>query len=205
MDDDSVVYPRPQRLLHHVHYLPITSPTVYPPSPLQVVEVDYSVHKTSHTLDPSLNNDLQVNGQAQSSRHSIPYIGITSMTPVLGSMESDQGFINMNALSSMEREAESCSKYTCCGLDHQGLHGLIEHFEKSHIDPVGPSSQPSQRRALLFPDRRNENGRSTRSRSSSSSVGTIHSTQTLSYLHPLSKVTRRHLEIRLWSRCWPRI
>jgi transcription factor SFP1 len=56
-------------------------------------------------------------------------------------MESDRGSI-MNALSAMEREDELCRNYTCCGLNLQDLHALVEHFEECHVLVVDPCSQP---------------------------------------------------------------
>ncbi|KAN0118840.1 hypothetical protein V8E52_004612 [Russula decolorans] len=60
---------------------------------------------------------------------------------ISSSMESDRGSI-MNALSAMEREDELCRNYTCCGLNLQDLHALVEHFEESHVVVVDPCSQP---------------------------------------------------------------
>ncbi|KAI9507087.1 hypothetical protein F5148DRAFT_1285694 [Russula earlei] len=61
---------------------------------------------------------------------------------IASSIESDRGSI-MNALSAMEREDELCRNYTCCGLNLQDLHALIEHFEESHVLVVDPLSQLS--------------------------------------------------------------
>ncbi|KAH9974972.1 hypothetical protein BGW80DRAFT_1487964 [Lactifluus volemus] len=65
------------------------------------------------------------------------------------SIESDRGSI-INALSAIEREEELCRNYTCCGLNLQDLHALVEHFEESHVVVVDPCSQavPSQ----LYPN-----------------------------------------------------
>ncbi|KAF8495940.1 hypothetical protein F5888DRAFT_1804493 [Russula emetica] len=60
---------------------------------------------------------------------------------ISSSMESDRGSI-MNAISAMEREDELCRNYTCCGLNLQDLHALVEHFEECHVVVVDPCSQP---------------------------------------------------------------
>ncbi|KAI0300662.1 hypothetical protein B0F90DRAFT_1560351, partial [Multifurca ochricompacta] len=60
---------------------------------------------------------------------------------ISSSIESDRGSI-LNALSAMEREDELCRNYTCCGLNLQDLHALVEHFEECHVVVVDPCSQP---------------------------------------------------------------
>ncbi|KAI0290232.1 hypothetical protein BC826DRAFT_1027920 [Russula brevipes] len=60
---------------------------------------------------------------------------------ISSSIESDRGSI-MNALSAMEREDELCRNYTCCGLNLQDLHALVEHFEECHVVVLDPCSQP---------------------------------------------------------------
>ncbi|KAI0247433.1 hypothetical protein BJV78DRAFT_1245722 [Lactifluus subvellereus] len=60
---------------------------------------------------------------------------------ISSSIESDRGSI-LNALSAMEREDELCRNYTCCGLNLQDLHALVEHFEESHVVVLDPCSQP---------------------------------------------------------------
>ncbi|KAH9980411.1 hypothetical protein BJV74DRAFT_879344 [Russula compacta] len=59
---------------------------------------------------------------------------------ISSSIESDRGSI-MNALSAMEREDELCRNYTCCGLNLQDLHALVEHFEECHVVVLDPCSQ----------------------------------------------------------------
>ncbi|KAI9453929.1 hypothetical protein F5148DRAFT_1288877 [Russula earlei] len=65
------------------------------------------------------------------------------------SIESDRGSI-MNALSAMEREDELCRNYSCCGLNLQDLHALVEHFEECHVVVVDPCSQPAP--GQLYPN-----------------------------------------------------
>jgi transcription factor SFP1 len=74
----------------------------------------------------------------------------------------------MNALSAMEREDElvsatqlnshfsvakrsisvrsspQCRNYSCCGLNLQDLHALVDHFEECHVVVVDPCAQPDQ-------------------------------------------------------------
>ncbi|KAF7761101.1 hypothetical protein Agabi119p4_10510 [Agaricus bisporus var. burnettii] len=39
----------------------------------------------------------------------------------------------LNALNLFDREGELCRNYTCCGLQLNDLHALLEHFEAVHI------------------------------------------------------------------------
>ncbi|KAI0065190.1 hypothetical protein BV25DRAFT_1784788, partial [Artomyces pyxidatus] len=59
------------------------------------------------------------------------------------SIESDRGSI-LNALSEMQREDEFCKNYTCCGLNLQDLHALVDHFEEVHVVVVDPYTQQLQ-------------------------------------------------------------
>ncbi|KAF8486446.1 hypothetical protein DFH94DRAFT_184318 [Russula ochroleuca] len=60
---------------------------------------------------------------------------------ISSSIESDRDSI-MNALSAIDREDELVRNYSCCGLELQDLHALVEHFEECHVvvDPCSPSS-----------------------------------------------------------------
>ncbi|KAH9052753.1 hypothetical protein EDB87DRAFT_346430 [Lactarius vividus] len=62
---------------------------------------------------------------------------------ISSSIESDRGSL-INALSAMEREEELCRNYTCCGLNLQDLHALVEHFEECHVVVLDSFSQPNQ-------------------------------------------------------------
>ncbi|KIJ67188.1 hypothetical protein HYDPIDRAFT_25663 [Hydnomerulius pinastri MD-312] len=48
------------------------------------------------------------------------------------SLESDRGSI-LNALSAFDREDELCRNYSCCGLQIDDLHALVQHFEEVHV------------------------------------------------------------------------
>ncbi|KAH9961743.1 hypothetical protein BC827DRAFT_1267395 [Russula dissimulans] len=68
------------------------------------------------------------------------------------SIESDRSSIMMNALSAIEREDELCRNYTCCGINLQDLHALVEHFEECHVVVVDPSQPiPGQLYPNNFP------------------------------------------------------
>ncbi|KAI0367905.1 hypothetical protein BV20DRAFT_949255 [Pilatotrama ljubarskyi] len=59
------------------------------------------------------------------------------------SIESDRGSI-VNALHVFDRQDELARDYTCCGLNLNDLHALVDHFEECHVvvlDPYAP--QPS--------------------------------------------------------------
>ncbi|KAN0113637.1 hypothetical protein V8E52_007563 [Russula decolorans] len=60
---------------------------------------------------------------------------------ISSSASTDRGSI-MNALSAMEHEDELCRNYTCCGLNLQDLHALIEHFGECHVVVDDPCTQP---------------------------------------------------------------
>ncbi|KAL4072059.1 hypothetical protein J3A83DRAFT_4517039 [Scleroderma citrinum] len=51
---------------------------------------------------------------------------------VSSSIESDRGSI-INALGVFDREDELCRNYTCCGLQIDDLHALVQHFEDHHV------------------------------------------------------------------------
>ena len=75
------------------------------------------------------------------------------------SFESDSGL--MNALGAPEREDEFCKNYSCCGLQIDDLHALLQHFEEAHsgaADAFGippPASfcpTPIRTQTSYFPD-----------------------------------------------------
>ncbi|KAI9059455.1 hypothetical protein FKP32DRAFT_1148962 [Trametes sanguinea] len=56
------------------------------------------------------------------------------------SIESDRGSI-VNALHVFDRQDELARDYTCCGLNLNDLHALVDHFEECHVvvlDPYAP-------------------------------------------------------------------
>ncbi|KAG2090074.1 hypothetical protein BD769DRAFT_1632081 [Suillus cothurnatus] len=56
------------------------------------------------------------------------------------SIDSDRGSI-LNALGALDKEDELCRNYTCCGLQLDDLHALLQHFEEIHVvvlDPFNP-------------------------------------------------------------------
>ncbi|KAH0835611.1 hypothetical protein J3R83DRAFT_9356 [Lanmaoa asiatica] len=65
------------------------------------------------------------------------------------SLESDRGSI-LNAISTFDREDELCRNYSCCGLQIDDLHALVQHFEEVHVvvvdqfarQPVRPQPLP---------------------------------------------------------------
>ncbi|KAH7923212.1 hypothetical protein BV22DRAFT_1015860 [Leucogyrophana mollusca] len=58
------------------------------------------------------------------------------------SLESDRGSI-LNALGgAFDREDELCRNYTCCGLQIDDLHALLQHFEEVHVVVVDPYGHP---------------------------------------------------------------
>ncbi|CDO68516.1 hypothetical protein BN946_scf184998.g13 [Trametes cinnabarina] len=82
------------------------------------------------------------------------------------SIESDRGSI-VNALQVFDRQDELARDYTCCGLNLNDLHALVDHFEECHVvvlDPYAPQqplpqtsatstlSSASQAVASYFPD-----------------------------------------------------
>ncbi|KAF8461769.1 hypothetical protein DFH94DRAFT_71283 [Russula ochroleuca] len=72
-----------------------------------------------------------------------PFLFVSPVDPryagnVSAFVEPDRGSI-MNPLSTMQRESESYRNYTCCGLNLQDRHAIMEHFEESHV--VDPCSQ----------------------------------------------------------------
>ncbi|KAI9439311.1 hypothetical protein H4582DRAFT_1948408 [Lactarius indigo] len=69
---------------------------------------------------------------------------------ISSSIESDRGSL-LNALSAMEREEELCRNYTCCGLNLQDLHALVEHFEECHVVVLDSLSQPSHNQLYSQP------------------------------------------------------
>ncbi|KAI0667455.1 hypothetical protein C8Q78DRAFT_1053104 [Trametes maxima] len=59
------------------------------------------------------------------------------------SIESDRGSI-VNALHVFDRQDELARDYTCCGLNLNDLHALVDHFEECHVVVLDPfSSHPS--------------------------------------------------------------
>lgn len=69
---------------------------------------------------------------------------------VSSSFESDRGSI-INAVGIFDREDELCRNYTCCGLQIDDLHALVQHFEEYHVVVVdqfgqqrGPVSHPPE-------------------------------------------------------------
>ncbi|KAI0631692.1 hypothetical protein C8Q77DRAFT_153544 [Trametes polyzona] len=62
------------------------------------------------------------------------------------SIESDRGSI-VNALHVFDRQDELARDYTCCGLNLNDLHALVDHFEECHVvvlDPYAPQQGISQ-------------------------------------------------------------
>ncbi|KAF8553048.1 hypothetical protein OG21DRAFT_1414975 [Imleria badia] len=59
------------------------------------------------------------------------------------SFESDRGSI-LNALSTFDREDELCRNYSCCGLQIDDLHALVQHFEEVHVVVVDQFGRPQQ-------------------------------------------------------------
>ncbi|OAX39827.1 hypothetical protein K503DRAFT_799324 [Rhizopogon vinicolor AM-OR11-026] len=57
------------------------------------------------------------------------------------SIDSDRGSI-INALSAFDKEDELCRNYTCCGLQLDDLHALLQHFEEVHVVVVDPYGHP---------------------------------------------------------------
>ncbi|KAG1725630.1 uncharacterized protein EDB91DRAFT_1331039 [Suillus paluster] len=57
------------------------------------------------------------------------------------SIESDRGSI-INALSAFDKEGELCRNYTCCGLQLDDLHALLQHFEEVHVVVLDPFGHP---------------------------------------------------------------
>ncbi|EIW74703.1 hypothetical protein CONPUDRAFT_159995 [Coniophora puteana RWD-64-598 SS2] len=51
---------------------------------------------------------------------------------ISSSVESDHGSL-INALGALERNDEFCKNYSCCGLQIDDLHGLLQHFEEVHV------------------------------------------------------------------------
>jgi len=49
-----------------------------------------------------------------------------------------------NAVNVFEREGELCRNYTCCNLQLNDLHALLEHFEEVHIVVLDPTSTQPQ-------------------------------------------------------------
>ncbi|KAI6008780.1 hypothetical protein F5J12DRAFT_912565 [Pisolithus orientalis] len=63
------------------------------------------------------------------------------------SIESDRGSILNAALGAFDREDELCKNYSCCGLQIDDLHGLVQHFEEVHVVVVDQFGQPHPRMA----------------------------------------------------------
>ncbi|KAI0822139.1 hypothetical protein BC628DRAFT_1327946 [Trametes gibbosa] len=62
------------------------------------------------------------------------------------SIESDRGSI-VNALHVFDRQDELARDYTCCGLNLNDLHALVDHFEECHVvvlDPYAPQQSHPQ-------------------------------------------------------------
>ncbi|KAG2119437.1 hypothetical protein DEU56DRAFT_120083 [Suillus clintonianus] len=57
------------------------------------------------------------------------------------SIDSDRGSI-LNALSAFDKEDELCRNYTCCGLQLDDLHALLQHFEEVHVVVLDPFGHP---------------------------------------------------------------
>ncbi|KAI0776955.1 hypothetical protein BD413DRAFT_233197 [Trametes elegans] len=70
------------------------------------------------------------------------------------SIESDRGSI-VNALHVFDRQDELARDYTCCGLNLNDLHALVDHFEECHVvvlDPYAPQqSLPQQASTSSMP------------------------------------------------------
>ncbi|KAG2063167.1 hypothetical protein BDR04DRAFT_1164156, partial [Suillus decipiens] len=62
-------------------------------------------------------------------------------TKLSSSVDSDHGSI-LNALSAFDRDDELCRNYTCCGLQLDDLHALLQHFEEIHVVVLDPSTHP---------------------------------------------------------------
>ncbi|KAI0348731.1 hypothetical protein OH77DRAFT_1594614, partial [Trametes cingulata] len=68
------------------------------------------------------------------------------------SIESDRGSI-VNALH-FDRQDELARDYTCCGLNLNDLHALVDHFEECHVvvlDPYAPQASLPQPSNLSLP------------------------------------------------------
>ncbi|KAG1864934.1 hypothetical protein DFJ58DRAFT_771641 [Suillus subalutaceus] len=57
------------------------------------------------------------------------------------SIDSDRGSI-LNALGALDKEDELCRNYTCCGLQLDDLHALLQHFEEIHVVVLDPFGHP---------------------------------------------------------------
>ncbi|KAG1824086.1 hypothetical protein EV424DRAFT_736029 [Suillus variegatus] len=57
------------------------------------------------------------------------------------SIDSDRGSI-LNALGAFDKEDEMCRNYTCCGLQLDDLHALLQHFEEVHVVVLDPFGHP---------------------------------------------------------------
>ncbi|KAF8840113.1 hypothetical protein BDN67DRAFT_1003214 [Paxillus ammoniavirescens] len=67
------------------------------------------------------------------------------------SLESDRGSI-LNALSAFDREDELCRNYSCCGLQIDDLHALVQHFEEVHVVVLDQFGRPHpQHPVAAFP------------------------------------------------------
>ncbi|KAM0793047.1 hypothetical protein ACM66B_000534 [Microbotryomycetes sp. NB124-2] len=72
---------------------------------------------------------------------------LSALSSSLTQLSSSPGFSNMGmslGRSFEERpklEAQFFRNFTCCGLDLQDLHGLLEHFEECHVAPENDGTQ----------------------------------------------------------------
>ncbi|KAG2346101.1 hypothetical protein BDR05DRAFT_959674 [Suillus weaverae] len=57
------------------------------------------------------------------------------------SFDSDRGSI-LNALGAFDKDDEFCRNYTCCGLQLDDLHALLQHFEEVHVVVLDPFGHP---------------------------------------------------------------
>ncbi|KAH7886620.1 hypothetical protein F5I97DRAFT_1020827 [Phlebopus sp. FC_14] len=65
------------------------------------------------------------------------------------SIDSDRGSI-LNALSVVDREDELCRNYSCCGLQIDDLHALVQHFEDVHVVVLDQFGRPHPQFPVSF-------------------------------------------------------
>lgn len=78
-------------------------------------------------------------------------------TRLSSSIESDRGSL-LNALNIVGREEDMCRDYTCCGLQLNDLHALVEHFEECHVVVWDPRTGNYNTPIIPYPTTQPGNG-----------------------------------------------
>ncbi|GAA5974003.1 hypothetical protein JCM11641_008206 [Rhodosporidiobolus odoratus] len=107
------------------------------PAPVELARRE-SAYPPDPSRSPMLHHSALSNSLSRSFGMNSPF-SLSAMSTSLKDLSSSPGFSSMAmslGRSFEERpkiEAQFFKNFTCCGLDLQDLHGLLEHFEECHV------------------------------------------------------------------------